>query len=310
MRFHAATGGGDGDSSGILKALIAKWAGDESSIQERVERNVHTGATMPLAQSAAGAAGLFAALVGLGILVSQTAELFGYRIVPGDALFLGSVTVFLFLASVVIFRQLASTYNPATIGLLSTALAGLVLLGFIGTVFSRRDELTWWRVALCAAGLVLIVFGLALAYREIADLLDPHGKTSAFERMIRPYLPLLFGLPEPEPEYSRFVPFRRGNGAEVLNIGDGPLGPEDAELLEFARRAASVGLSRRLWLGQTLECTNQPVTRDKFEELVGRLVHLGYVTPGGQGIAARWAVPAAEVVADLEAQVAMQREDE
>jgi len=88
------------------------------------------------------------------------------------------------------------------------------------------------------------------------------------------------------------------------------LHPEDEALLEFAERAAEVGLSRRLWLGKTLETVGLPVTREVYEYLMDRLIHLGYVTPGGEGHAARWAVPASEAIEDLRAQAEMgARED-
>lgn len=306
MRFHAATGGG-GDNFGdmLLKMIMARAAQGESQIAEHIERNAHTGAAMPLAQAAVAAVAVFAVLAGLGMIGSQAAFLFGWELLPGDYLLAGTLGLLVLIGAVAVVRVLSDQYSAAVVGVIAVGLAGLLLVALIAALLSHRDGLTWWRAGLIALGLAFVVPGLALAYRQLVDLVDPFGKISPMERALVPYLGALFGQDEPEQKYSRFVPYRRGNGAEVLNIGDGPLHPEDAALLEFARRAASVGLSRRVWLGQTLETLQTPVTRECYEELMGRLVHLAYVVPGGQGIAARWAVPASEAVADLEMQAEM-----
>lgn len=305
-RFHS-TAPSDNFGDVLLKMIMARAAQGESQIEEHIERNAHTAASMPLAQAFVAGVGVLSTVVGLAAIGSQAAFLFGWRLLPGDYLLIAVIGLLIIVVSFAAVRILADQYSAAAVGVVVGGLVGLVIVALIAALLSHRDSLTWWRAGLIALGLAALIPGVALSYRQLVDLVDPFGKTSAMERMIKPYLSQLFGgtEPEPEPEYSRFVPHRLANETAALNIGTGPLHPKDAELLEFVRRAATAGLSRRVWLGQTLETSGQSVTRDRYEFMIDRLVHLGYVHPGGQGYAARWAVPPSEAVEDLENQANM-----
>jgi uncharacterized membrane protein YhaH (DUF805 family) len=307
VRFNASSNS-SGDSFGdmLLKLIITRAAQGESEIQEHIERNAHTAATMPLAQAGAAAVGIVAVLVGLGLIGWQAAWLLDWDLTPGDFLLVGCLGIIIFFSAVAIIHRLAHDANHPTILLLAAALGGLLLIGILAALLSHRHALTWWRAMAIVAGLACLIPGLALAYRQLVDLTDPFGKTSAMERMIRPYFGQLFGQPDPEPEYSRFMPYTNANGTKAVSVGTGPLGKEDAKLLEFAQRGAGVGLSRRVWLGKTLTCTGESVTRDVYDGLVARMVRLGYAIPApSRGKSARWAIAPTDAIAHLEAPAEM-----
>lgn len=175
---------------------------------------------------------------------------------------------------------------------------GLVLWG-IGGALARESQHSFPILELIKVvlGLGLLIATWPLAINQYRGLIDPYWRQSPFERAVIPYILSLIDTESEEDgqEVARLIPWRNNGrigatSAEPEEPGI-PLHPDDADLIDFLTEARGRGIARSAWVkgdAHQLPHTGNYVSRDKFDELIGRLVAWGYVVPGGHGRAATW----------------------
>jgi hypothetical protein len=120
-------------------------------------------------------------------------------------------------------------WNRETKGIVPLVQAGGLLAGLIvtaigfGIVFGALDALNrgdpGGRTQVMI-GLVVAIPGILLAYRQGRDLLDPFGKTSPMERMLRPHIANMLMGPQEEAEEGtppRIFPARNAQDVRALS---------------------------------------------------------------------------------------------
>jgi hypothetical protein len=162
-------------------------------------------------------------------------------------------------------------WNRETKALVPLAQALTVAVGITATVtglifiaIAVWEPKTW---PLALLSLALIPAGLLLTYRQARELLDPFGKLSPMERMIRPYVGQLFTVdpPQPQPGKERIVLLRtRGL---ITNHAD-----EEKQILgdfgEFVARLPHKGTTLRAW--------EEELGRDIYNDYRDKLIEAGY----------------------------------
>lgn len=306
--------------SSVAKMWFARMMEGESKINERVTWGLETKAQVPLVQALTLGAGILAALVGMMLFGWAVAWILELKITAGDVLLAGTLITLgvagLVVASVLVFRS----GNMGLRVVYALVLAVVLAVGIAGTLTSARGQFDLLHGVALVLVPVLLVPGVALTYRQLADLFDPHGKTSPVERMMRPYIPQMFagGTDEEGPGRLR-VPYRvngqvpvpekpKGNVEGDVVVG---LHPDDANLVDFVREAKRRGLARRKWLQKgrpnyVLPTTGTEVGRDTYDALIEEIVEWGFVAPGGDGKRAHWLMSWEDVIATIETEMVRQ----
>lgn len=305
----------------FLKIWIARMMEGESQIAETIKWDRETKANVPHFQALTAAEGILLLILGLGLFGWSVAWLLKWDITAGDVLLVGTGALTLLVA----LSAIASTVLRSESKPVAWAFGGFFLLllavGVAAALTSARERFDFWHAAALALVPVLMIPGAALTYRQLIDLLDPFGKTSPMERMMRDYLPRLFGEGTGPQRLS--VPYRVNGELRPAHVDDGEqpgtvlhVAPQDANLADFIREAGRRGLGRRKWLmkgreNYVLPSTKTEVGRDIYDDLIEQAEQWGFVTPGGGGSRANWLVSPKAALARLEAEmVAQLREGE
>lgn len=298
----------------LLKFWFARALEGESQIQEHIQWDRETKGLVPLVQAAGVALGVGSVVVGLALMGWGATRAINVHITPTDALLAGVLLALALVILAIAARFIFRMAQPIVSASLAVAVFLLVVVGVLMALFGELD--TGAGLALAGATAILVA-GLSLAYRQLVDLLDPFGKTSPVERMMRPYLAQLFtGQQEQVNRLS--VPYRingtlrepaaamAADGEPVVRIHR-----DDLALIEFIREAERRGLSRRKWLQKrqpnvVLPRSGVEVGRDIYDDMVARLAQWGIVSPGGEGKASHWMMNAADGIELIEREIVAQ----
>lgn len=300
----------DDFSRAILQFLIAKSFEGESQIDERIDWNAETKGRVPLVQALTATVGLTMSMVGLFLLGWQATWLLGLDLDVFGALLVATFALILLLLLMAAIRALTNSYSAGVLVVLAASLVILLAMGALAYASDR--ELSMWHGFALIAGMALLMPGLALTYRQLADLIDPFGKTSPLERMLYPYLGTIFGEQgEPvQPEPRRLVPFRHNGAVSAVSTGTGArydVHPDDLDLLAFIREASQRGLAREALVTKPrikLRPTGTEITRGVYDAMMRRASEeWGFIDRGGEGHPAHWLVEPSTALGVLEAEI-------
>jgi hypothetical protein len=284
----------------LLQMLMIRGFTGESEIKEHINWDVQTRGKVPLVQAFTGMVGIFCILVGLFLLGGQVGVLTGLDLTPADYLFAAVLGLTAFLVVMGLLYRAMRSATQGTVAILAAGLALILVLAMISAVAGAAERFTIWRGLASALGIVLLLPGLALAYRQLVDLIDPFGKTSPMERMMVPYLAHLFiGEPIAPAPPARLIP-RRVAGQLTDAVSYAPevdhydIAREDLDFVAFIAEAARYGLARNVLIRRPrirLRPSGTILTRDVYDAMMERAdVEWGFVDRGGDGIAATWRV--------------------
>lgn len=137
----------------------------------------------------------------------------------------------------------------------------------------------WWSLPAIGVGTCLVISGALLTYRQSRELLDPYGKMSPMERMLKPYMGDVFGGMAIDPE-GRVLPRHtievQVKDKKTTNFLDAAwLELSDDSLVAFARGlSAGRGLAEGAW---SKDRTAFPQGINEFRAVRSRLVQAGLV---------------------------------
>ncbi len=198
------------------------------------------------------------------------------------------------------------------ITLIFASIAGAALR--LGTRTNPND-LVWIFIGASVAGPAG-----AFSYNQLADLMDPMGLQSAFERQIQPLLNrwMTRQFSQVRTQERPLFPYRHGNRETWLaqhRTGDEVNGDdEDGEVIEipaqddltfadWLEEAVRRGSGRRAWLKKgepryLCPSTKVKVTRPTYDSMIRKAAEMGYLVRGGDGDASVWLKTPAEAYDD------------
>lgn len=288
----------------LIQAMIMRSVGGaagESTIEERWSDIVASRHTVRVKQFIGAVVGSLVAFLGL-LLVGLPLTLSGAVASLSDAILVGcaaALAAVIFWAGVELsFRE----YAPRRRVVITCMGIVLILAGVVLGAL-RFGDLEWWHSLSVVVGLAIAGPAVAFVFNQTADLLDPMGWVSAFERRIMPVLEKWMEGQNPSAQLKErpLFPWRHGGREQYMAArgkdGKGPANDipatDDLTLADFLLEATKRPLGRdRHWLGpgkiHVCPTTGVRVTRPTYDKMIAMMERVGYIERGGDGEATQW----------------------
>jgi hypothetical protein len=279
----------------FVQMMLIRAMEGESQIKEQIQHSQETKSKLQASQALALFVAVCAMGAGLWLIGHGLAQTFKLEMEAGDFGLMGAAIVLAVVMVAAVIRRLLAGMETG-LQVVSTVLVILIAFAMIAAAAVKVKPIEYAELLI---GTAATIAGLSWAKHQMQELLDPMGRTSGVERMIRPYLPTIFGQDEEEePEYTDPIPHRLRGHTSLTSAsnGDGQrrhAPPWAYNLLEFVNRAAEVGLSRdRVWLKKgkpryKLSNGNR-VTRGMYDTFLEKMELYGWVEKDGDQDAWKW----------------------
>jgi hypothetical protein len=279
----------------FLQMWLVRAMEGESKIQEQIQHGRETKSKLQASQALALFVAICAMGTGLWLIGQAVGRAFDLEMEAGDFALLGA-GIFLAVDLLTIGIRKALDGMEPGLQVIATVLVLLIAFGVLAAAALKMQPIQYAGLMI---GTAATIAGLSWAKHQMQELLDPMGRTSGVERMVKPYLPRLFGEDdEGEPEYGEPIPHRmRGHTAltsAASDNGQRKAAPWTYELLEFIKRSAEIGLSRdRAWLKAGKPryklSSGSRVTRGLYDAFLEKMQLYEWVQKDGDQDAWQWA---------------------
>lgn len=267
----------------------------ESTIKETSSIGMTTRVWMPLVQTIAIGVGFVLFSAGAWGLMDGLIVSFDADVQPAMYLLLFVVVVALLGGiSYATYRAFLSA-KPAARWVMAIAITLFVLTALVSATLELRAAFDLWRFLETLVGAGVMLGSGLLVFHQILNVVDPYWRTSPAEREL---LAMWRNQPDPvyEPARASRIPYRHGGRRDdkILVPEPDEVLPEHSEyeLLDFLELSQRIGLARSAWISDAerrLKSTGAVVDRRIYDRIIAELVDAGYVIPGGDGKATRWA---------------------